>query len=278
MGTSKPYHVAISFAGEDRKYAESLASSLKRRSLTVFYDRYEKASLWGKNLYTHLSDVYLNEAAYCVMLLSKHYATKVWTRHEREAAQARAFQENAEYILPVRLDDTQIPGILPTIGYLQWPPEDAESIADAVVTKVGATHNFSISAPQPVAVAAKTTYCRRCGTVPGNRTECTVGYSHNFVTTNTGVYCTRCGAVPGPRSECTVGFSHNFQTLSTPVYCARCGAVPGQRSECTVGYSHSFQTMNSPVYCVRCGAVPGQRSECTVGYSHNFVTAQTDLA
>src|SRR5262249_10775367 len=116
MATTRPCHVAISFAGEDRKYAESLALSLKHRNLTVFYDRYEKASLWGKNLYTHLSDVYLNQATYCVMLLSKHYATKVWTRHEREAAQARAFQENAEYILPVRLDDTQIPGILPTIG------------------------------------------------------------------------------------------------------------------------------------------------------------------
>src|SRR5437016_4772199 len=106
MTAEKIYAVAISFAGEDRTYAEDLADALQRRGLAIFYDRYEKANLWGKNLYSHLSDVYKNQSHYCVMLLSQHYARKVWTRHEREAAQARAFQENAEYILPIRLDDT----------------------------------------------------------------------------------------------------------------------------------------------------------------------------
>jgi hypothetical protein len=122
MKPDKLYDVAISFAGEDREYAEALADALKRRRVAVFYDRYEKATLWGKNLYTHLSDVYQNQARHCVMILSRHYAKKVWTKHEREAAQARAFQEHAEYILPVRLDETEIPGILPTVGSLEWPP------------------------------------------------------------------------------------------------------------------------------------------------------------
>jgi hypothetical protein len=137
MGTEKCYDVVISFAGEDRKYAKALADALTRRNVAVFYDEYEKAALWGVNLYTHLSDVYQNQAQYCVMLLSEHYARKVWTNHEREAAQARAFQEHRDYILPVRLDDTEIPGILPTIGYLRWPPEDSESIADAILIKLG---------------------------------------------------------------------------------------------------------------------------------------------
>jgi TIR domain len=114
-----------------------LADTLKRRDVAVFYDKYEKATLWGKNLYTHLSDVYQDQAHYCVMLLSQHYATKVWTNHEREAAQARAFREHKEYILPVRLDDTEIPGIPPTIGYLKWPPETAGTIADAILFKLG---------------------------------------------------------------------------------------------------------------------------------------------
>jgi hypothetical protein len=91
MKPNKRYDVAISFAGEDRKHAEVLANALKRRSVAVFYDRYEKATLWGTNLYTHLSDLYQNQARYCVMLLSQHYAKKMWTKHELEAAQARAF-------------------------------------------------------------------------------------------------------------------------------------------------------------------------------------------
>jgi hypothetical protein len=131
-----PYEVALSYAGEDHDYAEALANELHKRGVKVFYDKYEKATLWGKNLYDHLSDLYQNKAQYCVMILSKHYAAKLWTNLERQAAQARAFSEHEEYILPVRLDDTVIPGILPTVAYLKWPPEDAESIADTIMAKL----------------------------------------------------------------------------------------------------------------------------------------------
>lgn len=149
MGTTKRYDVVISFAGENRNYAKDLANALRRRNVAVFYDDYEKAALWGVNLYTHLSDVYQNQAQYCVILISEHYAKKLWTNHEREAAQARAFTEHKEYILPVRLDDTKIPGLPPTVGYLKWPPEGAESIANLILDKLklSRSHEAIESAP-----------------------------------------------------------------------------------------------------------------------------------
>src|SRR5258708_1039058 len=58
------YDVALSFAGEDRNYANALAEALRHRQLNVFYDEYEKTTLWGKNLYTYLSDIYQNKAHY----------------------------------------------------------------------------------------------------------------------------------------------------------------------------------------------------------------------
>jgi TIR domain len=131
-----PYDVALSYASEDHDYAEALASELHNRNIKVFYDKYDKATLWGKNLYDHLSDLYQHKARYCVMFLSEHYAAKLWTNLERQAAQARAFQEHEEYILPVRLDDTAIPGVLPTVAYLNEPPETAETIADIIMTKL----------------------------------------------------------------------------------------------------------------------------------------------
>ncbi len=139
MKTAKHYEfdVAISFAGEDREYAEALAETLRYHQLNVFYDNFEKPTLWGKNLYSFLSDVYENKAHYCVMFLSQHYAAKLWTNHERQAAQARAFKEIEEYILPIRLDDAEIPGILPTIAYLRMPPETIDSLADIILTKLG---------------------------------------------------------------------------------------------------------------------------------------------
>jgi TIR domain-containing protein len=131
------YDVALSFAGEDRPYVEQVATVLKEAGVRVFYDRFEEVSLWGKNLYDHLSDVYGRQARYTVMFISQHYARKVWTSHERESAQARALEENSECILPARFDDTKVPGLPNTVGYLSLQGRDPKDLADLIVQKVG---------------------------------------------------------------------------------------------------------------------------------------------
>ena len=121
------YDIALSFAGEDRDYVEKVAFHLKSFGVRVFYDKYEQVNLWGKDLYSHLSDIYHKRAQYTVIFISAHYKDKLWTNHERESAQARAFREKQEYILPARFDDTEVPGILPTTGYVDlrsYAPRD----------------------------------------------------------------------------------------------------------------------------------------------------------
>ena len=130
------YQVALSFAGEDREHAEKLAKLLKDRHISVFYDSYEQAELWGKDLYQHLQSVYRDEAQFCVVFLSQAYAKKLWTRHELKQAQARAFREHQEYILPVRIDDTEIPGISETIAYIDLRSTSVEEIANLVIQKL----------------------------------------------------------------------------------------------------------------------------------------------
>ncbi len=112
------FEIALSFAGEDRLYVDQVANLLRDSGVAVFYDLFEEAKLWGKNLYDYLSDVYQNKALYTIMFVSKHYAGKLWPSHERQAMQARAFQEHHEYVLPARFDNTDIPGILPTVAYV----------------------------------------------------------------------------------------------------------------------------------------------------------------
>jgi hypothetical protein len=128
--------VALSFAGEDRQYVEQVAADLKTRGIRVFYDRFEEANLWGKNLYTHLHDVYRSKAHFTVVFVSKNYATKPWTNHERESAQARAFTEHGEYILPARFDDTEIPGVAPTVGYVNLASRSPHELADLICEKL----------------------------------------------------------------------------------------------------------------------------------------------
>ena len=130
------YEVALSFAGEDRKFAQQLAECLTKKNVHVFYDRYEKADLWGKDLYEHLAEIYKDRALYCVIFISEHYASKLWTKHERKSAQARAFTEDREYILPLRLDDTQIPGIPSTIGHVDLRKTSMEEVCKLVLQKL----------------------------------------------------------------------------------------------------------------------------------------------
>jgi len=135
---SYKFDVALSFAGEQRAHVERVAECLKAAGLNVFYDDDEKANLWGKDLYVHLSDVYQNQAQYCILFASKEYATKNWPSHERQNAQARVLREKGnEYILPVRFDDTDIPGMPPTIGYLDFRREGPDGICKAFLRKIG---------------------------------------------------------------------------------------------------------------------------------------------
>lgn len=134
--TPPNYDIAISFAGEDRPLAEQLASALVVGGWSVFYDEYLRADLWGKDLYVHLTEVYRDDAKFCLMLVSEHYEKKQWTNHERRAAQARALSENYEYILPLRLDDTPVPGILDTTCYLDYRQTTVEKVVEAVIEKV----------------------------------------------------------------------------------------------------------------------------------------------
>lgn len=130
------YDIAFSFAGEDRSIVEQLASKLTEERVRVFYDAYEKAALWGKDLYQHLQSVYKDRARYCVVFVSAAYADKLWTRHELKQAQARAFKEHREYILPVRLDDTEIPGLNATTGYIDLRQHTVEELQKVVLQKL----------------------------------------------------------------------------------------------------------------------------------------------
>ncbi|MEH2310077.1 MAG: TIR domain-containing protein [Nostoc sp.] len=130
------YEFAFSFAGEDRKYVDAVANNLKNSNIKVFYDVFEQVNFWGKDLYTHLDDVYCNKARFCVMFISQYYRKKNWTNHERESAQARAFQKNEEYILPARFDNTKIPGVRSTVAYINLQELPPQQFAQLLIEKL----------------------------------------------------------------------------------------------------------------------------------------------
>jgi hypothetical protein len=141
MSASSPrsgyeFDVAVSFAGEDRDYVESIVTPLKAIGVRVFYDSDFTPELWGEDLVEYLDDVYRNKSRYAVMFISSHYASKMWTRHERRSALARGLTESRAYVLPVRLDDTPLDGLRPTVAYLDARTFGVDGIVQAIRAKL----------------------------------------------------------------------------------------------------------------------------------------------
>jgi len=143
------YDVSLSFAGENRAYVRRVAAALRRRGIRVFFDEYEEAALWGKDLYSHLTDIYGRAARFCVLFASKAYARKVWTNHERASAQERAISEHTEYILPARFDDTAIPGLRSTVHYIDLRRTTAPALAELIKSKIGERQAQNYFPPEP---------------------------------------------------------------------------------------------------------------------------------
>lgn len=134
---SYQYNVAFSFASENRNLVEPIAMELHKKGVRVFYDLLEQDVLWGKDLYQHLADTYSTKSQYCIIFISSFYLEKEWTKHELRSAQARAFKQDVEYILPIRLDDTKLPGLPETIGYLDYRLLSIEKIIELILKKIG---------------------------------------------------------------------------------------------------------------------------------------------
>ena len=138
-GIGRAYEVALSFAGEDRRYVDEVATILRSNDVSLFYDNCEEVTLWGKNLTEHLHKVYCSSARFCVMFISVHYAEKVWPTHERRSAFEKALASKEEYILPARFDATEIPGLHKHIGYVDLTKKSPKELARMIVEKLGRT-------------------------------------------------------------------------------------------------------------------------------------------
>lgn len=141
------YDVALSFAGEDRAYVAQVAELLRERNVRVFYDEFAIAETWGADLYTFLDDVYRKKSRFAAVFVSKHYAAKPWTSHERQSVQARALNELGPYLLPIRLDGTDLPGLRPTTAYVDARRITVERLVELIQEKLGEVPGETLSPP-----------------------------------------------------------------------------------------------------------------------------------
>jgi hypothetical protein len=131
------YDVALSFAGENRPYVKEVAEHLKQSGVNVFYDEFTEVDAWGKDLTEHFDNIFRFRADYCVMFISKAYVEKPWTTFEKRSALAKAIELKREYILPVRFDDTDLPGVSSSIQYVSASKKSPQDLAEMIRQKTG---------------------------------------------------------------------------------------------------------------------------------------------
>jgi len=132
------YDVAISYASEQLAYASKLNDELSSNGISVFFDKEQnlESQIWGKEMAEYLADIYYNKSRFCIMLISRAYVSKAWPTYECQNAIARQIKQMGEYILPVRFDDSIVPGLVTTINYIRGIDKKPKEVADLFIKKL----------------------------------------------------------------------------------------------------------------------------------------------
>lgn len=99
----------ISYSHEDRSFVEQLATDLKTKGLRVWYDQWELKV--GNSLIEKIS-FGIKSQDFLIIVLSKSSVKSEWVRKELNAALIKELQEKRVVILPVVIEDCDIPPLL----------------------------------------------------------------------------------------------------------------------------------------------------------------------
>ncbi|SFI56651.1 hypothetical protein SAMN05421638_0022 [Kaistella treverensis] len=137
---SNKYDFALSFAGENRNLASKINDLLLEREISVFYDKNEQSRILAENVEEYLAPIYKSEAYFVVVLLSKEYPKKIWTKFESDNFKER-FGTNS--IIPIWYTDNY-PSLFDEtqkLGGLSFDPTkdidlQAKEITEIIVEKL----------------------------------------------------------------------------------------------------------------------------------------------
>lgn len=116
--TQARFHVALSFPGEKREFVLEVAEGLRSAGVRVFYDGYFEADLARPDLDVLLQRIYHDQSDLIVVFLCREYEEKQWCGLEWRAVRDLIKKRRGDSIMPLRFDDTDIPGLFSIDGYV----------------------------------------------------------------------------------------------------------------------------------------------------------------
>ncbi len=137
--TKAIFDVALSFPGEEREYARTVADRLSLRlgRNRVFYDDFYKSQLARPNLDTLLQDIYRNRSSLVVAFLCEAYSQKEWCGIEFRAIREIIKERDDTKVMFVKHDNCKVEGVFSTDGYINANAHTPVEVAGLILERVG---------------------------------------------------------------------------------------------------------------------------------------------
>lgn len=132
------FQVALSFPGERREFVRSVAEYLEntiQRNL-ILYDEWYEAEFACPNLDTYLQGLYQNESDLIAVFICAEYEQKKWCSLEWRVIRELIMNRRDSSVMPLRFDNTTIPGLFGNDGYVWIGDRDPKAIGELILQRI----------------------------------------------------------------------------------------------------------------------------------------------
>lgn len=143
------FSIALSYPGERRPFVEKVAAELRSRlGSRVFYDRDYEAELARPDLDIYLQNIYHDDSELIAVFLCADYERKDWCGLEWRVVRDLIKRRQASAIMPLRFDDTEIPGLFSTDGYVWLADRSPQQVAALILQRIEIKLKQDVAAAQ----------------------------------------------------------------------------------------------------------------------------------
>lgn len=130
----------ISYSTKDLSAAREVARALRDRGIEVWID--EEQIRFGESIPRRISDG-LDAADVLLVLVSKHFVSSSWCRAEYEPLLVREIDTGVTAVIPVRLDDAEVPALLAAKRYVDLRDGSIQRHIDELQQAINAGRSYT---------------------------------------------------------------------------------------------------------------------------------------
>lgn len=130
------YDIAFSLAGEQKEFAQKLKNFLAENGLNCWIYTEHEHELAGRTMPNQFLNIFTQDSKYCIPVVSKDYIRKRWTELEGKYILQR-WMSNEDFLIPLSLDNSIIPDLPTTVGYISLNNRSTKEIASLILKRVG---------------------------------------------------------------------------------------------------------------------------------------------